>query len=358
MLGIKNKMNITISISSRLQEITSWLDFNEKLYSTEDFWNSELNQYIIHNEFTNSAIVIDSQPFVSMLASDLGFESLIRCCKNNHLVVYDSHDCFNNLNYNKELLVALDKLIPKNSLILFSEAKINKTSFFYQLNNIKFYDFWWHWQWGYPFRIKGSSTAKKKNSNNYLCTMRKKSGAYHRELLYNQLKKKKLLDKGIVSYQPSDDKGIWIGDKTQQHPWQDGHASMDLYNNCWLEVVPETLYIENYFVTEKTIKPWITKTPFLALSSPGYLNFLQSLGFRTFNSLIDESYDSEQDINFRTKKLVDVLDDIIENGTENFYHASKDILDHNYNRFAEIAGSRLHILDSMFHDCLGELFDV
>ena len=68
------------------------------------------------------------------------------------------------------------------------------------------------------------STAKKKNSNNYLCTMRKKSRARHRELLYNQLKKKKLLDKGIVSYQPSDDKGIWIGDKTQQHSWQDGDA--------------------------------------------------------------------------------------------------------------------------------------
>jgi hypothetical protein len=45
------------------------------------------------------------------------------------------------------------------------------------------------------------------------------------------------------------------------------------------------------YLTEKTVKAILTKRPFIVLGGPCSLRTLKNLGFRTFDSWIDESYD-------------------------------------------------------------------
>lgn len=42
----------------------------------------------------------------------------------------------------------------------------------------------------------------------------------------------------------------------------------------------------------------------------------------------------------RVRHMIDVLQDITRNGAESFYQSSQDILEHNFARLSEIAGSR------------------
>jgi hypothetical protein len=67
------------------------------------------------------------------------------------------------------------------------------------------------------------------------------------------------------------------------------------YPNCWnhyqIEVVCETDPFGDFWFTEKLAKPLATGKPFLLVSGPGTLERIKSMGFETFGSVIDESYD-------------------------------------------------------------------
>lgn len=73
---------------------------------------------------------------------------------------------------------------------------------------------------------------------------------------------------------------------------------VETYNDTAYTLVTET-QPENtaskplVFFTEKIVKPLIALRPFVVFSVPRYLETLQSLGFRTFGDVIDESYDQE-----------------------------------------------------------------
>jgi len=52
---------------------------------------------------------------------------------------------------------------------------------------------------------------------------------------------------------------------------------------------------DRFFLTEKTIKPLLIGQPFVIYSSQGFLQHVKNLGFCTFGTLWDESYDQEPD---------------------------------------------------------------
>ena len=181
----------------------------------------------------------------------------------------------------------------------------------------------------------------------------------HREILWRQLKKRpEIFDHGLISVKKKRD-GAWLGQQNLQNQWHDHHASMDLYQDCYLEIVPETCYRDLWFLTEKTRKPMITKTPFLMVSNAGYLAWLRDQGFRTFDSLISEKYDQCWRIQDRVTLMLDQLQNIIANGTKDFYTACQPILEHNFYRFCELSGSWYYHYDQVLwrlltnssHDC-------
>lgn len=70
------------------------------------------------------------------------------------------------------------------------------------------------------------------------------------------------------------------------------YISMPIMNASWYSIVGETISNNDcFFVTEKTAKPMMAGRPFIILSGKHTLKYLRSIGFKTFASIIDESYD-------------------------------------------------------------------
>jgi hypothetical protein len=68
---------------------------------------------------------------------------------------------------------------------------------------------------------------------------------------------------------------------------------VEIYKNTWYSIVCETLGIgyDMFFLSEKTAKSLFSKRMFISFSTGYFLKNLRSLGFETFGSIIDESYD-------------------------------------------------------------------
>jgi hypothetical protein len=72
-------------------------------------------------------------------------------------------------------------------------------------------------------------------------------------------------------------------------------------------------------ITEKTNKPIACCKPFIAFSTPYFLEDVHQLGFETFSPYINESYDLETDNQKRLNMIVDEIERIT-NLPSNEYH--------------------------------------
>lgn len=83
------------------------------------------------------------------------------------------------------------------------------------------------------------------------------------------------------------------------------------FNESYWNIVVEThISKNNLFLTEKTFKPILNLQPFIIVGSVGSLKLLKSLGYKTFDSVIDESYDNEENDELRLKRCLDLVRDI------------------------------------------------
>ena len=99
---------------------------------------------------------------------------------------------------------------------------------------------------------------------------------------------------------------------------------VDVYKQTEWCVVAETNYHEGYvFFTEKIAKPILAKKPFVIVGNPGSLALLHKLGFKTFDTIIDESYDSILTLNTRIEKIAQLMKQLPTGGYQ-------EIVDHNY----------------------------
>jgi hypothetical protein len=86
-----------------------------------------------------------------------------------------------------------------------------------------------------------------------------------------------------------------------------GYASADIPRNidAFWHIVSETVfYYDKLHLTEKIFKPIVSKQPFMLLAAPGNLSYLRSYGFKTFDGIIDESYDKIIDNDERIDAVV------------------------------------------------------
>jgi len=91
-----------------------------------------------------------------------------------------------------------------------------------------------------------------------------------------------------------------------------------------------------HHLTEKTFKPICMQMPFVLVSTVGSLRYLRSYGFKTFDILWDESYDSEIDDDKRLVMIADLLKQLDSMSTQqrqDLYWAAMPIVQHNYNHF-------------------------
>ena len=67
---------------------------------------------------------------------------------------------------------------------------------------------------------------------------------------------------------------------------------VQIFRNCYYSVITETLGTgSSFFFSEKTAKAMFAKRLFLAFSNANYYDKMRKLGFESFGSVIDESFD-------------------------------------------------------------------
>ena len=158
----------------------------------------------------------------------------------------------------------------------------------------------------------------------------------YRIYFVSQLKEQGLLEHGQVSFNVTDnlfddwqdevsDPNTKLSESARLHieknltnidklvidcPELPGSASADISRDIdafWHVVTETVFYYDKLHLTEKIFKPIVSKQPFMLLAAPGNLAYLKSYGFKTFDSVIDESYDLIQDNDLRTEAVVKQL---------------------------------------------------
>lgn len=112
-------------------------------------------------------------------------------------------------------------------------------------------------------------------------------------------------------------------------------SSMVYYKKSYFSVITETFYKNIYprFVTEKIIKGFMFKHPFITVSSPGTLHILKDMGYKTFDPIIDESYDTIQDDGLRLKAITNEIErlcNLTESELNDFCDKAFHITEYNY----------------------------
>ena len=103
-----------------------------------------------------------------------------------------------------------------------------------------------------------------------------------------------------------------------------------IYNQTAYTVITETNYDNHYsFYTEKIVKPILAERLFVVFSGQYYLRNLRSLGFKTFDGIIDESYDAVEDCDLRFAKACDQIQNLISQPQEDVFAKIRPITKHN-----------------------------
>ncbi len=123
----------------------------------------------------------------------------------------------------------------------------------------------------------------------------------------------------------------------------------EIYLDSYIHIVTETNFKNDIFPTEKIINPIVVLQPFILFGAPGYLKYIQSLGFKTFDGFIDESYDNEYNDGFRFKLLckeIDRLSNLSLDEIHNWYVSIIPILEYNRN-FAIEFGKKVMFINNL-----------
>ena len=114
---------------------------------------------------------------------------------------------------------------------------------------------------------------------------------------------------------------------------------LSLFDQCadsLLYLVTETVATDRrHHLTEKTFKPIAMGMPFVIVGTKGSLEYLRSYGFRTFEGIWDESYDSaEDDVRIeRIASLLRSLDELPPEGKQDLFDQAQEVIEHNWNHF-------------------------
>lgn len=117
---------------------------------------------------------------------------------------------------------------------------------------------------------------------------------------------------------------------SDQVPWK-------IYDYTKYSIICETLSQSDgrFFMSEKTAKALFCKRIFIMFSTPLFLQNLRNLGFRTFNGILDESYDLEFIDEERFSLAFDQVNWLSKQSFTDIVNSAQEILDHNHNRLIE-----------------------
>lgn len=127
--------------------------------------------------------------------------------------------------------------------------------------------------------------------------------------------------------------------KLFNNEWGDIYLKAEPYIDTYFSVVTETVFEYPYsFRTEKIWKPIAIGHPWIVAANYGYYRDLRKLGFKTFDHLIDESFDLIENNNDRIVRIAETVEDLCKSGASEFLQAAKDICKYNQQHLWTIRG--------------------
>jgi hypothetical protein len=142
--------------------------------------------------------------------------------------------------------------------------------------------------------------------------------------------------------------------KTKLNAMQYQNSSIQ---KAFLYVAPETTVVyPEPFLTGISFKSIAEKRPFVLFAVPGTIEYLKSLGFKTFNDWWDESYDKEKNVEVRADHIVNIIerlsdlsilqlqclcDEMSEILDYNYQHLTTTYLQHELDNAAEILSKNI-----------------
>ena len=170
----------------------------------------------------------------------------------------------------------------------------------------------------------------------------------HRRFVFEQLKNYNLLDRSFVNIWGSknyrspelkqlDDPAItsYRNSTIYNNRFKNGRSMSysiptKIYQQSWYTIVSETMAEKSNYITEKTSKPLFEKRLFVVFGAQGLLRRLHKLGYQTFDSVIDESYDLEPD---NTKRWTMAFEQVLKLAAADhqaIYDQIAPVLEHNH----------------------------
>lgn len=133
-------------------------------------------------------------------------------------------------------------------------------------------------------------------------------------------------------------------DQHNDHTRLDAH----LFTDSYCQIIPETHFdadgSNGVFLTEKTFKAIKHGQPFVIAGTPGSIAQLRSMGYRTFDSVIDHSYDSILDNTQRWQTLLSEIQRLNRSDLHEIFQACVPDLIHNQQVFLSSKLDRLQQL--------------
>ena len=124
-------------------------------------------------------------------------------------------------------------------------------------------------------------------------------------------------------------------------PWE-------IWNRCYYSIIIETLGDGNCFLAaEKIGKCLLARRLFVHFGVDGWLANLHKLGFETFGSVLDESYDIVTNKIQRWKQAFEQVKILSKENPQHILEKVRPILDYNRSRLFELQQEKFHEMQSM-----------
>jgi hypothetical protein len=203
---------------------------------------------------------------------------------------------------------------------------------------------YWYWYVDQiSWRDQKLDTWQPQRDPRYMYFMQISLQRQDRDILYNMLTNRNLLENSLHSYRGRD---VFLpGDvdpTTFTGNWQ-RYVNLDWYQQTWFSLTVETYMHDHYhrgfsltqddnlFLTEKTYKAFACQHPFVLASTHHNLSYVRSQGFETFPELFDESYDHEPVFDQRMTKVCNAVQSFRQ---QEYYNPRvQEKIQHNHARF-------------------------
>ena len=301
----------------------------------------------------------------------VNFEKFQNIKSNSKIIIYfplnDHTEDFNfykNLSETANFVFIIDQELWKSHVELMKKCLALQNVFWYRsgfLNvehniNMQFYGGWFYrgkeLYKDIPHKLQEINSY---NSKNYYFDALLGSKRIHRDFIFGQYKECNFKNKFILKYcDPSsidwfvEPNSIYkqslkeknfssiITEYYGKHCLAAQIIPIEIYNSCAFSIVAETGFLNNYsYMTEKTVKPIMGKRLFIIFSGVNFLKNLQSLGFKTFDGIINESYDQILDNEERWTAAWQQVEWLCNQDQQEIYEKIKPICEYNFNLMME-----------------------